>query len=392
MDIEEDISLFEQPPVIEPPKQEVKPATFVIDSVLTKEQEAKIINLWNSRKDNPPSIRELVIEAFGELTELELDGRSRYSKSVKTFLTERQTKLEEELKNKTKDKPFLTEEQKEFVAANCKTMKVIEMTNIIFKKECSFGSGEVRLVLDYIKNELGSQATNNNENSKGDYEPPTTIRKAAFRVNKYILNAINVDDIDNNPKLQTCMKSLIRFCHMYRYIMLINNYKNPKNKELFEQSYIRFIWDKPDLSEIELDLVCNVCCDIVALTDMQGELEDLKAYKSACADDSEGRKISMSLVEDIKNLRKEMDDNQKRQSAAWKNLEGTRNDRIKNRVLENASLIQLIEAWKNEDKRNQLIQLAEVRKSKLKDEIQRIKSLDDLHIQIWGLDEGVINS
>lgn len=371
------------------PEIEAKPNS--LDPILTKEQQEKVVELWNSRKDNPPSVKELVIAAFGQLSEQELDGRSRYSRAIKVFLTERQTKLEKAVKSINKDKLVLTEEQKEYIANNCKTMKMVEMANVLFGKECQFASSEVRLVSDYIRNELGQKVTNSGTN-EDEYSPPKTLISAARRVNKYILDAIEEKEIDQNPKLQNCLKSLIRFCHMYRFTMLINNYKNKKHKELFEQAYVRFVWDKPDLSEIELDLVCNICCDIVSYTSMQSELEDLLSMKAAVAEDSEGRKLSMSLVEDIKNLRKEMDENHKRQSTAWKNLEGTRNDRIKNRVLENASMVQLLDAWRNEEKRKQLIQLGEVRKQKMKEEIHRIQNLDDLHIQVWGIEEGVIHA
>ena len=50
--------------------------------VLTEEQQLKLLNEWNSRTDNPPSLVELVQLAFGRD---DLDGRSKEGKAVKNF-------------------------------------------------------------------------------------------------------------------------------------------------------------------------------------------------------------------------------------------------------------------------------------------------------------------
>jgi len=49
---------------------------------LTEEQELKLLEEWNNRPDNPPSLTELVKLAFGRE---DLDGRSKEGKAVKNF-------------------------------------------------------------------------------------------------------------------------------------------------------------------------------------------------------------------------------------------------------------------------------------------------------------------
>ena len=50
--------------------------------ILTEEQQLKLLNEWNNRLENPPSLVELVQLAFGRD---DLDGRSKEVKAVKIF-------------------------------------------------------------------------------------------------------------------------------------------------------------------------------------------------------------------------------------------------------------------------------------------------------------------
>ena len=56
------------------------------------------------------------------------------------------------------------------------------------------------------------------------------------------------------------------------------------DRELFEGSYVRYVWIKDDLQQEELDLYINLCTDIVNLTNMQVELNDLIAMRTQCAE------------------------------------------------------------------------------------------------------------
>lgn len=354
--------------------------------VITEEQGAKIIKLWNERVDNPPSIPEMIEAAFKDtikLTEDDLDGRSVYAKVVREFLVNRK------LKSKTVPELELTDAQKEYIANNCNKMKAIEMTNVLFNGHFSPLHTEAKLVIKHLQSlkDIDVKLFEPAPEITKEYTPPKTVLQAAARVNKYVLNAVDVDKIDDEPRLQECLKKLIKFCHMFRFVTTINNYVSQDDKNLFEHSYVKYIWNKPDLAESELDLICNVCCDVVAYVSMQREEEDLKRMRDECAEDSDGKRISMSIVESIANIRKSRDENDKRQKEAWKNLEGTRNKRIEGRIKENSNILQLFEAWKNEEKRKQMVEVAQLREEKMKTEVRRMKDLDDVVFQIWGASE-----
>ena len=156
------------------------------------------------------------------------------------------------------------------------------------------------------------------------------------------------------------------------------------DRELFEGSYVRYVWIKDDLQQEELDLYINLCTDIVNLTNMQVELNDLIAMRTQCAEDSEGKRLSLSIVNSIKDVRAEMNESKKRAKNAVEALQGKRNERIDVKAKENASLIQLIDFWRVQESREIMVKLAKVRQQKIKNEIKRIENLDDLKAQVWG--------
>ena len=56
---------------------------------LSEEQKQNIVNEWNSREENPPSLLELIKIAFPDKN---VDGRSKEGKAVKAFLASRSIK------------------------------------------------------------------------------------------------------------------------------------------------------------------------------------------------------------------------------------------------------------------------------------------------------------
>lgn len=347
--------------------------------VLTDENKAIILEMWNKRVNDPPSIAELTQACFGG----NLTAQSYQAKLIKEFLASCKIKN----KSTTTKITELTDKQKHFIVKNL-GKPTLEITKLLFENQnLTPLHQEFKLVNAYlaaIQPEAKKQIDDSSEENNL-YKPPKTLSQAARRVNKYIIDCIEDKDIEKSSRIQSYMKGVIRFTHMHRYINIYNNFRKQKDKELFEASFIRFIYDKPDLQELELDLICNLCCDIVNYTNMQGELDELKKMRDDCLDDSEGKRMSMSLVEEMKNIRKEMDDNHKRQAKTAETLEGSRKERMDLRSKESTSLLQVLDFWRQQEYRKQMIAIAAIRQKKLKDEVERIQNMDDLKIQIFGI-------
>ena len=158
-----------------------------------------------------------------------------------------------------------------------------------------------------------------------------------------------------------------------------------------ESTFVRQVFNKADsISPEEVDIYTILSYESVNEAGIKKTIEGLRGMLDDViqnTDESEKKKISMGLVESINSLQSEYNSSIKRQKDLLSDVHGKRSERIKNSIAEKRSLVQLFDFSKQQDSRDQMMQLAEIRKKKLKDEIKRIESLDDLLIQVWGISE-----
>ena len=84
---------------------------------LNDSQKELVINEWNSRPDNPPSLLELINLAFPDQ---KIDGRTKEGRAVKEFLSTRNIKARASHEYQPKKKLELTEEDEAFIKNNVK--------------------------------------------------------------------------------------------------------------------------------------------------------------------------------------------------------------------------------------------------------------------------------
>ena len=371
---------------------------------LNNDQKLIILNEWNSRPaNNPPSIIELVHKIVGP----GYDARSIWGRLIKEFIAQQAlskndkniAKKENKVVKQEEKLDILTEDQQILIAKNI-ALPIQDLAKLVFNKEnLKPESNEYAIITQFIKSlpsslvkkqiEKKSEIQNLELVSQGPliYSPPVTIMEAAEKVNSVIHNCIDYDKLKKDTSLNKSLTYLIRFCHTFRFGIVYRNYKTQQSKELFEGSFIRFVWDKPDLTEEELDLYINLCSDIVELTNIHHEIDEIKEMLQQSAADSDNKKFSMTLVESLKNLREGKDKLNDRIKKTTELLQGKRNERIDTKTRENHSLTQLIDFVKSEENRRKLILLKQARDKKLKDEIKRIETLEDLKIEVHGMTE-----
>lgn len=391
----ENISIEEELQKIVNPALNIKTVESKIDkkeeekepTELTEEQKKLIIQKWNEDKNNPPGLKDLISICFGG----SYDGRSKRAKLVKDYCATLNIRPRSSFEYVHKEKIELTSEQKEYIYNHVSTSTPLEITREMFNNNTLTPlNNEFRAVAEYLKTmpDIIVYGAKKEEYSTSDYNPPKNLSQAATRVNKYVLNAIKPEEVEKNNKVIKNLNCLIKYCHVHRYRMTMNKFSNIYDRELMEGSYIRFLWDKSDdVTEEEIDLYINLCCDIVNYTRMQEELDNLLDMRNKCAEDSDGKKLSLSIVQAITDLRKEMDDNHKRQQKSVEVLSGKRIERLSVRTKENASLVNLIDFWKSYENRQQILRLAEARRTKLKEEIKRLETISDLKCEIFGISE-----
>ena len=95
----------------------------------------------------------------------------------------------------------------------------------------------------------------------------------------------------------------------------------------------------------------------------------------------------MALVEAINTAQTEYNQCVNRQNKLLESLKEKRSDKLKKQLQENASILNLVEMWKEEESRKQLLQLTELRKKTLKGEIEKLSGMDEVKARIMGLTE-----
>ena len=96
-------------------------------------------------------------------------------------------------------------------------------------------------------------------------------------------------------------------------------------------------------------------------------------------------KIPMAIVEASNTARKEYNDCVNRQQKLNNDLKVKRSERLSKQVKDTASIINLVQMWKEEESRAKLIKMAEMRKKTLEKEIDRLSSMDEVKCKILGI-------
>lgn len=354
---------------------------------LTDEQKLLIITTWNENKDNPPSLQDLTQKVFSDIPNI--DGRSVYGKAVKKFLASRDLKVKTKSEYTPKDRVEFSQEQKDFISNNASKMSFVEIAKQLFNNYSLTNlSIEARSVEDYLNTlpvQIRNIVTEEDETAQVSegYKPPKNIERALVRVNKYVLDGINKDKITTKQKKE--MTSLISYLHTYRFLHQIDTYADLIDRELFESSFIRYTYDKSDLTQEEVDQYIVLATEVVISSNIQETIQTLQEQIDMEVDS--GQKIPMTLVEAVTSARTEYNQSVTRQQKLLNDLKVKRSERISNQVKENASILNLVQMWKDEETRKEMIKMADMRREVLKTEIGRLSSMDDIKARIFGLTE-----
>lgn len=346
---------------------------------LTEEQQRFILDLWNSRPKNPPSIPEIVNLIFG----IQTDGRCPYAKAVKGFLATRKVVSKT---STTIPKPSiqLTDEQKEYIHTNCASLSALEMAKALFKNEkLTNASAEVKVIAAYLQT-LPKQAffADPKEVIQSKYNPPNTLDRVVARINKYLHN-MNLNYRELTPKQKKDCESLIGYMFDPRFLHQINTYLTETERNLFESSFVKYTYDKPDLTREDIDQYIMLCIEVVMSSNIQKVINNLQDEQDSRL--SSGERMSMELVEAINTARNEYNSSVTRQQKLFKALTEERSARLESQIKDNATILNIVHEWKQEETRKRMLHWANVRKAKLKEGIEEIESMEEWKARIFGI-------
>jgi len=268
-------------------------------------------------------------------------------------------------------------------------ISAVEMARVLFKNnELTNLNQESRAVDEHIKTLNPTAAFQPSQVPEQGYKPPKTIPAAITKVNHYVLEGIDKNKI--TPKNKKDINSLIGYLHTYRFLHQMNGYENQTSRELFESSFVRYTYDKSDLMQEEVDQYIVLATEVVIASNIQRRVERLQQHLDNAAEDTEGRRIAMALVDAINTAQTEYNQCVNRQQKLLESLKEKRSDKLKKQIKENASVLTLVEMWREEETRKKMIELAERRKMVIKNEIENLTSMDEVKSRILGISEGEI--
>ncbi len=351
------------------------PLPAIIDT-LTDDEKRKVVEAWNN---GATDLKDIIRFACGDKE----DGRSRKGILVKKLLAENKMSAKSVGPHvKKQPLPELTDEQKEFIANNIASMKALEITRVLYNDLTLTPLGfHFRKVRDYILTLDPKVRTVKQEDALvKTYNPPKNEGHALARINKYAFNAIDPDKI--MPRDKECMAKLIGYMQTYRFLYEINKLVSNSEREMFESCFVRWTYDKPDLTEEEIDLYINLCADIISQERMKDE--EIALMEARDATMAEDQKIPMALVEALGKVRADMDKNKQRQKMTLNDLNGKRKDRLDKVSKSPETVLKLIEAFRDEKQRSVMVKFAKKRRDELQKTARELETMDDLRFQIWG--------
>lgn len=377
------------------------------EKILLTEAQKNIINSAFAN-GNSPDLSELTRSVFNNNL---LDGRSKEGRAVKEYIAEFQLGS---IKVKTPQKgpgfKLSTEQEKNIELEYGKpSFSILTFTKKLFENEkitpffpeykavlsfinkleekrakSRFQVEEEKDELDIVQYKPIDSKNSSSNQSTSSYRPPINLQQTISRINKYLNYGWREDSLKKSQLNQ--VEALFGYLKVFRFQYQINSYSKTDDRELFEDAFIRYTHDKEDLSQEELDQFITLSNEVVIAADIQRRIEYLRMALDDMASDSEGKKISMGLNEAINNAQTEYNQCIARQDKLYKSLTVNRSKRIEEKRNENASILNLVYAWKQEEQRARMIALAEKQREALKIEVDKLSSMDEFRAIIRGID------
>lgn len=342
--------------------------------ILSDSEKKLLLAKWNAGESR---LKSLINALFpGE------DGRTKRGLAVKKYLAScnmNPTAIGSEVPKS--ELIELSKEDKEFIRNNAADMKPLEMTRILFGDQSLTPlSAQARVVRKFYLDLSPEQRGKSPLEVLDEYIPPKDDNEALITINKYILNGLDADKLTVQHK--EWLLKIRKVLNTHRFLFEVNNLPSSQERELFLSSFVRFIYDKPDLTEEEIDIYLNQCSDIVGYQRMQSELFKMIECKDQMMDND--GKIPMAVVESIGKLRGDIDANLKRQAKTLTDLNGKRADRLTQLHTNNESILKLVEAFRSEASRKRMLKTMEMRKKEVSKEAERLFSVDALRFELFG--------
>lgn len=363
----------------EPPKKD--------EISLNDEQKLIILKAWQD-ESNIPSISDLVKKVWPTIDIKYQDGRSNYGRTIKEFLIEKGLAATTKTEYSPRKAIELSDAQKEYILNNCTTMKPLEMSRELFgHARLSPASAEARAVMTQFRT-IDPKIIYGNDVPENDYNPPKQLMHVLGRIKKYVSCTQDWEQKKLNAQQKKCCDSLINYLFDNRFKRQIDSYDRTEDKITFESEFIKYTYNKVELEQEEISQYISLCSFVVSEFNIKSHIEALQRQIETAQDNDD--KIPMVLMELLQSARGDLDSCVKRQKTLYDSLTQKRSEKVSKEIKDKASLLNIINAWRNYETRQAILVKAKEKKEKLREEIHKLESLDEMKYRLLGLSEDEI--
>lgn len=314
-----------------------------------------------------------------------LDGRSKLGRQIRSFLAGEGKDYGVKGGSK-KGKLDLTEEQMRFLNSDLIDNKMLplEIAKLVYKNpNIKSLSQEHRTVLSYLEEYRPDVVDHTLSIADGKWHKPKRIESVISLVNKWC----NLDLPCSKDKLpnknRKGIERLLDYLNVYKLWTTLNSLSTQDDRNLYESEFIRYTWDKPDLTNEELNLYMMVCSNIVRAKHIQKRMDDF-VISLENNNDHTGD-VSIKQTEHFKALNEELNACEKRISDTITKLNGDRSKRVEKQQAVNANILALVEAFQDKQERDQMVLQAQMRAKLIEEEAERLESMDEFRARIFGI-------
>jgi len=350
--------------------------------MLSDDQKAFILKKINE------DIHDYVVLANLLYNREDLTGRSKESKIVRDFLISTGFAKKSEKPKPTQMIEILSKENCEFIDQNIKTgITPRQATELIFHEKFAgienlniFITPEYRAVQKYIKEKHPDHLVDNESGIGDKYSVPRSIKTVINKVNRWAGQNISEDKLSLQHR--KCMEKLLTYLSSPRFVGNYDSYNSSTDKELFEAEFVRSVWDKPDLTVDEINLYINVCMDYINLRQIDIKKNKINEMFNETQDQKD---FTMRLTEVLKTISEEYNQCASRIHKSIQKLNGERSKRVELTHQKNASILNLVELFQDEQERKMMIQIADMQKRTIKEEADRLENMSSWKARILGI-------
>ena len=328
--------------------------------------------------DNCPDLIQLTRLVFEDET---LDGRTKEGRAVRSFLIDQKIDFKTTKREKAKN-VHLTAEQKEFILNSAEDgMSAYEIACLMFPdKRITPLSKETLVAADHIQKHAPEQVHASESALGQQYVAPKNTLETMGKINEFADASLEFNKLPVHEK--KCLEKLKSFLSAPRFLQTINRYSNGEDRVLFEAEFIRATWDKPDLTADEINLYINVCVDYINLKNISGHIEKLNRMFNEA---DEQQDMTVRLAELLKTKSEEYNQCASRMDKLITKLNGDRAKRVASKNQQNASILNIVQLFQEEQERGIMVKMAEMQKKVVRKEADELESMGEWKSRVLGV-------